>query len=195
MLPFQVVFRFSFSVMRGGSESQFKSGKLLTEALTGAWGGTLKGAVFRSENNVTSHKVPGLVSKVENLRWKRVKLKYGIILFILSPGGSKFTQICAMQILNLLQQERMCTHLRKACILEKSQDLNFINKQEGFLPSLGEPTGSALIHISRDHHRSRLFQDCKGLEETRRKHQLIKKINQEWVHGIRNELIQQRTQK
>lgn len=97
--------------------------------------------------------------------------------------------------LNLLQQERMCTHLRKACILEKSQDLNFINKQEGFLPSLGEPTGSALIHISRDHHRSRLFQDCKGLEETRRKHQLIKKINQEWVHGIRNELIQQRTQK
>lgn len=94
--------------MRGGSESQFKSGKLLTEALTGAWGGTLKGAVFRSENNVTSHKVPGLVSKVENLRWKRVKLKYGIILFILSPGGSKFTQICAMQIFSIFSSRREC---------------------------------------------------------------------------------------
>lgn len=118
------------------------------------------------------------------VRWERAKLKYGIILFILSLKVSKvYPDLCYAFSHSSLQQERMCTHLRKACILEKSQELNFINKQEGFLPFLGEPTGSALIHISRDHHRSRLFQDCIGLEKTGRNHQLIKKINQDLVHG------------
>ena len=100
-----------------------------------------------------------------------------------SAGGPELTQVCATWMSPLfsppgekvqedqssprsvphkllhssLHQERRCIHFRKACILEKPQDLNFINKQKGCLPFLGEPTVSVLIHISRDHHRSRLL--------------------------------------
>lgn len=111
------------------------------------------------------------------VRQERAKLKYGIILFSSPEYQNLLRCVLCKFSHSSLQQERICTHLRKACILEKSQDLNFINKQEGFLPFLGEPTGSPLIHTSRDHHRSRLFQHCIGLEETRKNHQLIKKIN------------------
>lgn len=116
------------------------------------------------------------------LRQERVKLKYGIILFILSFGGPRVFMLCKFSH-SSHQQERMCTHFRKPCTLEKNQDLNFIKKQEGFLPFLGESTGSALMHISQNHHRSRLFQDCTGLGEVRRHQQLIRKIDQDQVHG------------
>lgn len=58
-------------------------------------------ALFRSENNVASHKVSGLVSKQENPSQageSQTEIWYNLILF---PGGPKFTQIHAMQIFPL----------------------------------------------------------------------------------------------
>lgn len=56
-------------------------------------------APLRSENNVASHKIPGLVSKQENpsKQGVRAKLEYSTVLFILSSREPKVTQIWAMQ--------------------------------------------------------------------------------------------------